>query len=56
MDYKMMLDYMCQYAVFKVFLTSEYPKTMKNSRILTLLVDFFGQFDQINLSSTIFIF
>ncbi len=34
-----------KYAVFKISSIPQHPKTMKNSSILTLLVDRFRQFD-----------
>jgi hypothetical protein len=46
MGYKMMLNCRGKYGAFKISSIPQYPKTMKNSRILTLLVDSFRQFDQ----------
>jgi hypothetical protein len=42
----MMVYHRGKYGAFKVSSTLHCPKTMKNSCILTLLVDSFRQFDQ----------
>ena len=46
MGYKMILNSRGKYAAFKNSSIPQYPETMKNSCILSLLADSFRQFDQ----------
>ena len=46
MGYNMMLNYRRKYTAFKISSIPQYRKVIKNSCLVTLLVDPFSQFDQ----------